>query len=137
MGQPAPDFSATALDGSTVTLASLRGRPVLVNFWASWCVPCRQEMPRLKEALAQHAAQGLIIVGVLYRDDTDSAREFAESFGATWPNVQDPDGSIAKAYRVVGAPQSYFVDRGGILRSIQVGEILQEDFDRQYQAISK
>ena len=137
MGQPAPDITATSLDGSTLTLASLRGRPVIVNFWASWCVPCRQEMPRLKEALAQHAADGLAVVGVLYKDDTGSARAFATSFGATWPNVQDPDGSIAKAYRVVGAPQTYFIDRGGILRSIQIGEILQEDLDRQYPAISK
>jgi cytochrome c biogenesis protein CcmG/thiol:disulfide interchange protein DsbE len=137
VGESAPEITGTALEGSQVTLASLRGRPVIVNFWGSWCVPCRQEMPRLKSLLQRHASEGLAILGVLYKDDGDPARQFVASFGGTWPNLLDPDGSIARAYRVVGAPQSYFIDRQGILRSIQVGEILDVDFDRQYPAIVK
>jgi cytochrome c biogenesis protein CcmG/thiol:disulfide interchange protein DsbE len=137
VGERAPDISATALDGTQITLAALRGRPVIVNFWGSWCVPCRQEMPRLKSLLERHASEGLAIVGVLYKDDADPARAFVASFGGTWPNVLDPDGAIARAYRVVGAPQSYFIDRQGVLRSIQVGEILDVDFDHQYPAIVK
>jgi cytochrome c biogenesis protein CcmG/thiol:disulfide interchange protein DsbE len=132
----APDISAVGIDGKPVRLAELRGRPVIVNFWASWCVPCRQEMPLLRDELANHASDGLAIVGVIFKDSTDPAREFAESFGATWPSATDPDGAIARAYRVVAPPQSYFIDRAGVLRSIQIGEILQSDFDRQYPAIA-
>jgi cytochrome c biogenesis protein CcmG, thiol:disulfide interchange protein DsbE len=120
-----------------MSLSSLRGHPVIVNFWASWCGPCRSEMPRLEQVVQQHGAEGLVVLGVVYKDTADAARGFATQFGATWPNVTDPDGSIAKAYRVVGAPQSYFIDRAGVLRSIQIGEILQEDFDRQYPAIAQ
>ncbi len=137
IGDPAPDITAMDLDGQPVKLSDLRGRPVLVNFWASWCVPCREEMPLLRDELERHQADGLAIVGVIFKDDADPAREFAESFGATWPSVTDPDGSIARAYRVVAPPQTYFIDRAGILRSIQIGEILASDFDGQFPAIAK
>ena len=134
---PAPGISGATLTGGHLTIASWRGHTVVINFWGSWCVPCREEMPRLKSLLGQHASEGLAIVGVLYKDEGDPARQFVASFGGTWPNLLDPDGSIARAYRVVGAPQSYFIDRQGILRSIQVGEILEVDFDHQYPAIVK
>ena len=137
MGDPAPDITGTTLDGQTVTLGSLRGHPVLVNFWASWCVPCRAEFPVLKAELASHAADGFEILGVVYKDTADPARQFATSFGATWPTVTDPTGSIATAYRMVAPPQSYFIDREGVLRSIQIGQIETVDFDRQYPAIAK
>ena len=137
VGDPAPDISAVGIDGRPVRLADLRGRPVIVNFWASWCVPCREETPLLRDELAKHAPDGLAIVGVIFRDTSDAARAFADSFGATWPSATDPDGSIARAYRVVAPPQSYFIDRQGVLRSIQIGEILATDFDAQYPAIAK
>jgi cytochrome c biogenesis protein CcmG/thiol:disulfide interchange protein DsbE len=137
VGEPAPDITAVGLDGQPVQLSTLRGRPVIVNFWASWCVPCRQEMPLLRDELANHQADGLAIVGVIFKDQADPARAFATSFGATWPSALDPDGAIAKAYRVVAPPQSYFIDRNGILRSMQIGEIQQSDFDSQYPAIAK
>ncbi|HVA86789.1 MAG TPA: TlpA disulfide reductase family protein [Candidatus Saccharimonadales bacterium] len=137
VGDPAPEISGTTLDGQPLTLSSLRGRPVVVNFWASWCVPCRAEFPVLKDELAKHAADGLEIIGVVYKDSAGPARQFVTSFGATWPSVIDPTGSIATAYRVVAPPQSYFIDRQGILRSIQIGQIETQDFDQQYPAISK
>ncbi len=137
VGDPAPEIAAVGLDGQPVSLSALRGRPVIVNFWASWCVPCRQEIPLLREELAKHAGDGLAIVGVIFKDQEDPAREFATSFSVTWPNALDPDGAVAKAYRVVAPPQTYFIDRKGILRSIQVGEILQSDFDSQYPAIAQ
>jgi cytochrome c biogenesis protein CcmG/thiol:disulfide interchange protein DsbE len=137
VGAPAPDITAVGLDGQPVRLSQLRGRPVIVNFWASWCVPCRQEMPLFRDELARHAADGLAIVGVIFKDQADPAQQFAQSFGATWPSALDPDGSIAKAYRVVAPPQSYFIDRNGILRSIQIGEVLETDFDSQYPAIAR
>jgi cytochrome c biogenesis protein CcmG/thiol:disulfide interchange protein DsbE len=137
VGNSAPDITATDLNGNPVKLADLRGHPVIVNFWASWCVPCREEMPLLRDELAKHQSDGLAVVGVLFKDTADPAKAFESSFGATWPSALDPDGALAKAYRVVAPPQSYFVDRNGILRSIQVGEMLESDFDNQYPAIAK
>ena len=82
------------------------------------------------------ATDGLQVVGVLYKDQPDLARGFLEDFGATWPSVDDPDGAIAKAYRVVAPPQTYFIDKDGILRGIQIGEVRPEDFDTQYAKIA-
>lgn len=125
----------TTLDGGTVRLSELRGRPVIVNFWGPSCVPCRQEFPLLIAKAAEHADAGLAIVGVLMGDPPEPAREFATDFGATWPTVIDPEGSIRSAYRVAARPQTYFIDRDGILRSIQIGEVVEADFDRQYALI--
>jgi cytochrome c biogenesis protein CcmG/thiol:disulfide interchange protein DsbE len=135
-GDPAPAITGTALDGSTVDLASLRGTPVIVNFWASWCTPCRNEFPLFKEKLAELGpTDGLQIVGVLYKDQPALAQRFLDDFGATWPSVPDADGAVAAAYRVVAPPQTYFIDKDGILRGIQIGEVQPEDFDTQYAKI--
>jgi cytochrome c biogenesis protein CcmG/thiol:disulfide interchange protein DsbE len=135
-GQPAPPISGTALDGSRVDLASFRGKPVIVNFWASWCVPCRDEFPLFKERLSTlGASDGLVVIGVLYKDQPEPAKQFLSDFGATWPTVADPADLLAKAYRVVAPPQTYFIDKDGILRAIQIGEVRAEDFDTQYAKI--
>jgi cytochrome c biogenesis protein CcmG/thiol:disulfide interchange protein DsbE len=136
IGQPVPALAGTALDGSTVDLAALRGRPVIVNFWASWCVPCRNEFPLLADRLAELGpADGLVIVGVLFKDEPDLARAFIDDVGAAWPSLPDPDGSIAAAYRVVAPPQTYFVDPDGVLRGLQIGEVREQDFATQYAKI--
>ena len=81
-------------------------------------------------------ADGLQMVGVLYKDQPDLARAFLDDFDASWPSVDDPDGAIAGAYRVVAPPQTYFIDKDGILRGIQIGEVRPEDFDTQYAKIA-
>ena len=124
------------LDGGSFSLAALRGRPVIVNFWGPGCVPCRDEFPLFKAMLAAHGADGLAIVGVLMDDPPAPARDFIAEFEATWPTVDDPNQTIRNAYRVAARPQSYFIDRDGILRSIQAGQLTQKEFDRQYAAIS-
>ena len=134
-GQPAPPLAGTTLDGAAFDLASLRGRPVLVNFWGPSCVPCRDEFPLFKAKLQAHAADGVAIVGVLMYDAPAPARDFVAEFGAGWPTVLDEAGAIRTAYRVAARPQSYFIDRDGILCSIQVGELTDADFERQYAAI--
>ena len=133
---PVPDFTGTTLDGETLSLRDLRGRPVIVNFWGPSCVPCRAEFPLLIAKSAEHAADGMEIVGVLMGDPPEPARAFAAEFGATWPTVIDEDGSIRSAYRVAARPQTYFIDGDGILRSIQIGEVIEKDFDRQYALIA-
>ena len=135
-GQPAPAITGTALDGSSIDLAAYRGHPVIVNFWASWCVPCREEFPLFKERLEQlGASDGLVVLGVLYKDQDEPAKQFLDEFGATWPTVTDPGDAIAKAYRVVAPPQTYFIDAEGVLQGLQIGEVLPADFDAQYAKI--
>jgi cytochrome c biogenesis protein CcmG/thiol:disulfide interchange protein DsbE len=135
-GQAAPGITGTALDGAAIDLAAYRGKPVIVNFWASWCTPCRAEFPLFKERLATLGpADGLVLLGVLYKDQPALAQQFLDELGATWPTVPDADGALAAAYRVVAPPQTYFIDAGGVLRAIQIGEVRAEDFDTQYAKI--
>ena len=134
--QPAPSIVGTTLDGQPFDLAALRGRPVIVNFWGPSCVPCREEFPLFKAKLAEHSADDVAIVGVLMLDPPGPARDFIASYGATWPTVDDPDSALRSAYRVAARPQSFFIDRAGILRAIQVGAVTAEVFERQYALIS-
>jgi cytochrome c biogenesis protein CcmG/thiol:disulfide interchange protein DsbE len=136
VGNRAPAITGTTLDGRTFDLASLAGHPVLINFWGPSCVPCRDEFPLLESKLAEHAADGFAVVGVLTDDPPDPARAFVTQYGATWPTVLDPDQALKTAYRVAARPQSYFVDRTGIVQKIQVGELTDADFERQYQLIA-
>ncbi len=135
-GLPAPAFAGTTLDGETLTLANLRGRPVIVNFWGPGCAPCRNEFPLFLRKLSEHEADDLALVGILMFDPPAPARDFIAALGATWPTVEDPDGAIRSAYRVVARPQTYFIDRDGILRGVQVGELTDADFERLYASIS-
>ena len=109
---------------------------MIINFWGPSCVPCRDEFPLFTTLLARHQDEGLAIVGVLMDDPPAPARDFVAEFGAPWPTVEDPERAIRDAYRVVARPVSYFVDRDGVLRSIQVGELTQVEFDRKFAAIA-
>jgi cytochrome c biogenesis protein CcmG/thiol:disulfide interchange protein DsbE len=136
LGDPAPDIVGTTLDGRPFRLSELKGQPVVLNFWGPSCVPCRDEFPLLGAKQAQYAADGLRIVGILTDDPPDPAIAFVAEYGATWPTVLDPDKAAKTAYRVVGRPQTYFVDPAGVIRSIQIGELTDPDFDRQYAKIA-
>jgi cytochrome c biogenesis protein CcmG, thiol:disulfide interchange protein DsbE len=137
VGQPAPAIVGTTLDGAPFDLASLRGKPVVVNFWGPSCVPCRDEFPLLESKQAEHAADGFTVLGVLTDDPVEPAREFVGKYGGDWATVVDPDKAIKTAYRVAARPQTYFVDRSGVIRSIQIGELTDADFERQYERIAQ
>ncbi len=108
----------------------------MVNFWASWCVPCRDEFPVFRDRLAALGpSDGLVVLGVLYKDEADLAKSFVSSFGATWPTVTDPDGAIATAYRITAPPQTFFIDKTGVIRAVQIGELTGAVFDTQYAKI--
>jgi cytochrome c biogenesis protein CcmG/thiol:disulfide interchange protein DsbE len=137
VGQAAPAIVGMTLDGAQFDLASLRGKPVIVNFWGPGCVPCRDEFPLFEAKESEHAADGLTVVGVLTDDPVEPARDFVAKYGADWATVIDPDKAIKTAYRVAARPQSYFVDRSGVVRSIQIGEVNDADFERQYARIAQ
>ena len=136
VGEPAPAIVGTTLDGTAFTLAALHGRPVVINFWGPSCVPCRDEFPLLAAKLADHAGAGLSIVGVLTDDPPEPARAFVAEFGGSWPTVVDAGKALKAAYRVAARPQTYFVDGTGIIRSIQIGELTDADFERQFARIA-
>ena len=123
VGEAAPDFTLTNLDGAPIRLAELRGRPVIVNFWASWCGPCIEEFPLLHEAAAAHADDGLVIVGIVFEDRPAAAREFLERHAGTWTAAMDPGGTVATAYGVSAPPQTYFIGRDGTIVARQIGQI--------------
>jgi cytochrome c biogenesis protein CcmG, thiol:disulfide interchange protein DsbE len=116
VGSPAPVFQLPALDGhGDERLADYRGRPVIVNFWASWCNPCRKEFPLLKQALRDHRAQHLAVIGVTYQDIPSDSRTFVKQKQATWPQGVDDGGAVAKAFGVRAIPQSFFVRADGTI----------------------
>lgn len=125
----APDFTLTTLNGELLTLAELRGHPVILNFWASWCAPCRDEMPLLNRAAEQFNDRGLIIIGVnvTAKDTVANARAFSDEFEIRYPVVFDDTGVVSFGrYSVLGLPTSVFIDAYGIIRRVVFGEITQE-----------
>jgi cytochrome c biogenesis protein CcmG, thiol:disulfide interchange protein DsbE len=121
MDNAAPEISLTAVDGRQVALSEYLGRPVIVNFWASWCVPCREEFPLLAAARAAHAADGLEILGVIHDDSASNAATFAATYNAQWPLLDDVDDVAWTAYHGAFVPVSYFIDRDGIVRAVSYG----------------
>ena len=113
-GDLAPDFELTTLDGSKVRLSQFRGRPVILNFWASWCQPCRAEFPELRVAYRSHGAAGLIVLGIVSWNDIESdARDFVRQERATWPMPVDRSKTVEEVYSVPYMPQTFFVGRDG------------------------
>lgn len=131
IGQPAPDFALTDLDGNALQLGDLRGRPVILNFWASWCGPCVEEFPLLQKGLARHRADDVAVVGIVFRDNSEAARDFMARMGASWTAAMDPGELTARSFGVIAAPESIFIDRDGIVRGRQIGQLTADDLERQ------
>jgi len=120
-GRPAPVFTLLDANGHAVSLATYRGRPIIVNFWASWCAPCKAEFPLFVAARQRYAAQGLEIIGIVYNDSAASAAAFMASEGAAWPMLLDPQHVASAAYGVQAVPESFYIDGAGIVRSLSFG----------------
>jgi len=111
---PAPDFELPLLDGSgSLSLSALRGHVVVLNFWASWCRPCREEAPDLQATWDAYRDRGVRFLGVVERDAESAARAFVDEFGITYPSVFDPSGQLADDYGFLGLPTTYIVDPEG------------------------
>jgi cytochrome c biogenesis protein CcmG, thiol:disulfide interchange protein DsbE len=133
VGKPAPDFTLSTLDGTEISLSKYSGQPVLINFWASWCLPCREEMPELVRSYEAHKAEDLMILGVnlTYSDPFPDVQAFANEFNVTFPVLLDEDGTVSqKLYPVIGLPTSVFINRDGIIARVQVGKMTGQQIDQ-------
>ena len=122
LGKPAPDFMLQDLDGNVVTLSQLRGAPVLINFWSTWCPPCIQEHPLLESAAAHYRGR-VHFLGVIYQDDPGVIARFIAQRGSWGPSLVDPDNRVALAYGVFGPPETFFVDADGKIVDKVIGAL--------------
>jgi cytochrome c biogenesis protein CcmG/thiol:disulfide interchange protein DsbE len=122
VGEPAPDFTATTVDGQSVTLSDFRGTPVWLTFGASWCQPCRAENPDIK-ATAERFGDDLVVLAVFISEDAAGVAEYAERVGLDYRKVADPGTAIASQYRILGIPSHYFIDADGVLRQMRIGTL--------------
>ncbi|HXB57820.1 MAG TPA: TlpA disulfide reductase family protein [Vicinamibacteria bacterium] len=121
-GTLAPPFKLAALSGGEVDLGSLKGRLLVVNFWATWCPPCVQEMPSLERLHRALAGEGLVVLGISVDEDETALRRFVSEHGLTFPVLRDPGGTVAKGfYHATGYPETFVIDREGFVRAHYVG----------------
>lgn len=122
-GKEAPGFSLSTLEGEPVSLAGLKGSPVVLNFWASWCVPCLQEHPILLEAARRYEGRGVVFLGVLYGDEPKNGLDFLAKHGMAFPTLVDPAQRTAIDYGVAGVPETFIIGRDGQIVKKVVGPV--------------
>ena len=121
VGDRAPDFTLTDLDGNQVSLSDFRGKVVFINFWATWCPPCRAEMPEIEALYQQYKTKDVVVIGVDILETDDKVRQFVERGGYSWIFVIDSTGTVSANYNINAIPTSYFIDREGIIRAVNIG----------------
>lgn len=123
-GHPAPDFTLKTLEGDALTLSEFRGKPVVINFWATWCGPCRQEFPDFQDAATDNADR-LVVIGVnnTSTDQKENVGEFITEMGVTFPIVLDETGDVAKTYQIFGLPTTIFIDENGVVLEVFTGPV--------------
>jgi cytochrome c biogenesis protein CcmG/thiol:disulfide interchange protein DsbE len=126
VGAPAPDFTALTPQGDRVSLSDLRGQVVLINFWATWCAPCRVEMPAIQ---ARYNRGGFTVLAVDFDENAELVQAFVDGLGLSFPVLLDPGGEIQNLYRVRGYPTSFFVDADGIIRVFHIGDMSETELD--------
>ena len=121
LDKPAPKFSLVDTEGNRVELEAMKGKVVFVNFWATWCPPCREEMPSMLRLSKKMAGKPFAMVTILMNDDPANAKTFYKGIGGSLPTLLDPDQSVANAYGITGVPETYIVDKQGVLRRKFIG----------------
>ncbi len=119
----APDFALQTLEGKTITLSDLRGQAVLVNLWATWCPPCRAEMPAMQKMYEEYKDQGFVVLALnmTYQDTPSAVFPFAQEYGLTFPILLETNGQVAAKYELRSLPSSFFIDRDGIIQEVVIG----------------
>jgi len=135
VGQLAPDFTLRSTSGDTISLSDLRGHVVLVNFWATWCAPCKQELPAIDKVARRYAQQGFVVLGVDDRDQDDEAIAFARQITVSFPLLLDSRGATASRYHLVGVPTSFLIDRNGVIRAVHPGPYTERELDKAVRAL--
>jgi cytochrome c biogenesis protein CcmG, thiol:disulfide interchange protein DsbE len=131
----APDFTITSFAGDTITLSEFRGQVVIINFWASWCPPCREEAAYLEATWRKYRDQGVVFIGVDYTDTEKEALAYMEEFDITYFNGPDVGTRISQAYRMAGVPETYYVAKNGELRGLKIGPLAPPELDLQIEAL--
>jgi len=120
-GKLAPGFQLADINGKTVSLDDFRGKPVLLNFWASWCGPCRSEMPYIQELYEEQSETGVAILAIDVGEDLAEVEEFIRDYSLTFPVLLDMTGTVAEKYNIRAIPTTYFIDSDGIIRDMKIG----------------
>ena len=123
---PAPDFTLKTFDGQSLTLSQLRGKVVVINFWASWCVPCRDEAAFLEKTWRQYKDRGVVFLGIGYNDPEPDAKNYVKEYNITYPTGPDLGGAINPRYRIKGVPETFFVGKDGNLAGNALGPITRD-----------
>jgi peroxiredoxin len=129
VGEKAPDFQLQTLDGKDIKLSELEGQPVIINFWATWCTPCKKEMPDLQGLYDSNEGSHIEILAInmtTMESDGEKVREFSDELGLTFPLLLDKDGDVEKTYQVITIPTTYIIDSKGIIREKIVGPMDKE-----------
>lgn len=132
---PAPDFSLELFSGGGWQLADQRGKVVMLDFWASWCVPCQLEARLLESLWKEFEPRGVVFVGVAYVDTEPAARAFLAQYGITYPNGPDLGTRISQAYRIKGIPEKFLIDKRGQIRAVLIGPVDEAELRRQLEVL--
>lgn len=128
-GAPAPKFTAVTVDGEQISLDDFRGKVVILNFWATWCAPCREEMPALEARYERYKDQGLVVLAIDFDEPAEDVRAFKDALGLTFPVLLDPGATVQQLYRVRGYPTSFFVGRDGTIQAQHIGVVFEDQLD--------
>jgi len=128
---PAPDFSLTSFEGETIHLSDFRGQVVVINFWASWCPPCREEAPYLEDTWRNYKDKGVVFIGVDYVDIEPEALAYIKEFNITYINGPDLRTAISQAYNIQGVPETFFINKNGEIGHVHVGPLIPPDLERE------
>lgn len=132
---PAPDFTLVTFDGEQVVLSQLRGQVVVINFWASWCPPCREEAAYLEASWRAYRERGVMFIGVDYADTEREALAYIREFDITYPNGPDVGTRISQSFRIQGVPETFFVARDGTLRGVKIGPLAPPELEQRLETL--
>ena len=128
-GDQAVEFTLLGLDGEEVSLSDYSGQPVVLNFWATWCAPCRIEMPELQNAFETYQDQDLVVLAINEQEEEQQVQDFFEELGLTFTPLLDSDGNVGRSYGAFGLPSTYFIDRSGEITAVHRGILTEEQIE--------